>query len=313
MSRKLSAMLVTVSIMLTGVACRTPKAAKVISKDERIELGEAESTQVSIVTGVGKLNISGGAACLLDARFEYDNPDWTPQVSYNVENGLGRLAVKQPDSDIDVKTRIQYDWGLKFRNRVPKGLAIQMRDVDVRYDWVIGLTDKVPTDLIVEMGIGKIDIDTRRVNLRRLKVTCGVGEGRIDLSHVNTDLAAEIDAGFGNLTLLLPPDVGVKVKADGIGLLEAPGLTKKDGVWTNAGWGKSKVSISIDVAGIGTVEIETVARHTCLPGRTRDSFVDAGAARHADRGRTHETNAQPFGRLWTGPAQAEVALCRSPH
>jgi hypothetical protein len=263
-SSKLSALLVTVGIMLAGTACRAPasKGPKVISMDKKIELGQAESTQVSIAIGVGKLSISGGAEGLLDARFEYENPDWKPEVTYDVEKGFGRLAVKQPDSKVDAKTHVRYDWNLRFRNKVPKDLVIEMGDGDVRYDWNLRLTDKVPTDLVIEMGVGKVDLDTRGVNLRRLKVACGVGEGRIDLSDVTTDLAAEVDAGIGKLKLLLPSDVGVKVKADGIGHVEAPGLTKNDEVWTNDAWGKSKVSVSVDVSGIGEVEIETVARQT---------------------------------------------------
>jgi hypothetical protein len=205
--------------------------------EKKVELGRAESTQVFVAIGIGKLKISGGAKGLLDARFEYEIPEWKPEVTYEVEKGLGRLAVRQPDSKVGAKT-------------------------DVRYDWNLRLTDKVPTNLVIEMGTGKVDLDTRGVNLRRLKVAVGVGEGRIDLSNVTTDLTAQIEAGVGKLKLLLPSGVGVQVKADGIGHVEAPSLTKNDEGWTNDVWGKSKVSVSVDVSGIGEVEIETVARQT---------------------------------------------------
>ena len=100
------------------------------------------------------------------------------------------------------------------------------------------------------------------MNLRRLKVTVGVGEGRIDLSNVTTDLNAKVEAGAGKLKLLLPSDVGVKVKAEGIGHVEAPTLNESDEGWTNDAWGKSRVSISVYVSGIGEVDIETVSRQT---------------------------------------------------
>lgn len=239
MSSRLPVSLVTIGIMLAGIGCRVPasKPPKVMSMDKKIELGGAESTQVSIAIGIGKLSISGGADGLLDARFEYEIPDWKPEVTYEVEKGFGRLAVKQPDSKVGAKS-------------------------DVRYDWDLKLTDKVPTDLVIEMGVGKLDLDARGVNLRRLKVAGALGEGRIDLSDVTSNLNATVEAGIGKLKLLLPSDVGVKVKADGIGNVEAPGLSKNSDGWTNDAWGKSKVSVSVDVSGLGEVDIETVARQT---------------------------------------------------
>jgi hypothetical protein len=234
---RLPVALVLAGIMLAGIGCRVtvPKTPKVMTMDKKVELGQAESTRVSITIGIGKLNITGGAEGVLDARFEYEIPDWKPEVTYEVEDGLGRLAVSQPDSGSGAKA-------------------------DVRYDWNLKLKDKVPTDLVIEMGAGKVDLDMRRVNLRGLKVTVGVGEGRIDLSNVSGDLNAKVEAGAGKLKLLMPSDVGVKVKAEGIGHVEAPTLNESDEGWTNDAWGKSRVSVTVYVSGIGEVEIKTVAR-----------------------------------------------------
>ncbi|MCX6843252.1 MAG: toast rack family protein [candidate division WOR-3 bacterium] len=262
MSRRLSVSLVTAGIMLAAIGCRAPASkvpgvtsidkkvepgrvestqvsaagtGKLNIMDRKVELGRAESTQVSVAIGIGKLNISGGAKGLLDARFEYEIPDWKPEVIYEVEDGFGRLAVKQPDSKVGAKT-------------------------DVRYDWNLKLSGKVPTDLVVEMGTGKVDIDARGLNLRHLKVAGAVGEARIDLSDVSTSLNADVEAGFGKLKLVVPSAVGVRVKVDGIGQVEAADLSRNDKTWTNAAWGKSKVSVDVNVSGIGEVEIESVAK-----------------------------------------------------
>ncbi len=238
-SRRLSLSLALVGLLLASIGCRTsaPKVRRTISRDKKVELGRAESTQVSVAMGIGKLSISGGAEGALDARFDYEIPEWKPVVTYEVEKGLGRLAVKQPDSKVGAKT-------------------------DVRYDWRLRLSGKVPTDLVIEMGTGSVNLDTRGVNLRRLKVAVAVGEGRIDLSDVTSSLNAKIESGVGELELLVPSDVGVMVRADGIGHVQAPDLTKGDEGWTNAAWGKSKASVNVDVSGIGEVRIETVARQT---------------------------------------------------
>ncbi len=239
MNSRLCISLATVGLLLAGIGCRVPaaKGPKVISMDRKVELGRAESTQVLVAIGIGKLSISGGAEGALDARFDYEIPEWKPVVTYEVEKGLGRLAIRQPDSKVGAKT-------------------------DVRYDWDLRLPCKVPTDLAIEMGTGKVKLDTRGVSLRHLKVAVGVGEGNVDLSDVTTDLTAEVEAGIGKLVLLVPTDVGVRVKADGIGKVHAADLTRDDEGWTNAAWGKSKTSIGVDVSGIGEVEIQTVSKQT---------------------------------------------------
>jgi hypothetical protein len=203
----------------------------------KVELGRAESTHVEVAIGIGNVNISGGAKDLLDARFEYEIPGWKPEVTYKVEEGLGRLAVKQPDSKVGANT-------------------------DVRYNWDLMLSGKVPTDLTVEIGTGKVKLDAHGLNLRHLKVAGAVGEARIDLSSVSANLEADIEAAFGKLKLIVPSAVGVRVMTDGIGHVDADDLIRNDKTWTNAAWGKSKVSVDVKVSGIGDVEIETVARRT---------------------------------------------------
>jgi hypothetical protein len=237
--RKLSILLVTVGIMLAGIGCGAPaaKSHRMITMDKNVALGRAESTQVSIGIGIGNLSVTGGAEGALEARFDYETPEWKPEVTYDVEQGLGRLAVRQPDSKVAANS-------------------------DVRYDWNLKLAGKVPTNLVIETGVGKVELDTRGLNLRHLKVSDGVGEGRLDLSYVRSDLTVEVEAAIGKLQLLLPTDIGVEVKADGIGRVVAAELNRGDSTWTNAAWGKTKASISVDISGMGEVDIETMPRQT---------------------------------------------------
>lgn len=255
MSSILNRSLLAFCLLATGMACRTrvSTAPRLISMNRTVELGPAESTQVSIAIGFGDLAVSGGAGGALDARFQYDVPDWRPEVTYAVAGGLGRLEVRQPSSDASVRARdARYSWDI----RQPSKVRVQARDI--RYSWDLRLPSKVPTDLTIEMGAGKVKLDTRSMTLRRLKVAAGAGEGTIDLSAVTNDLTARIEAGVGKLVLLVPTDVGVRVKADGIGSVHAGDLSHSDEGWTNAAWGKSKSSIRVDIVGIGDVEIRSI-------------------------------------------------------
>jgi hypothetical protein len=239
MNGKVNCSLLTVCILLTGgCRARVATAPTLVSIVRKFELGGAESTQVSVAIGFGDLTVSGGAEGALDARFDYDVPDWKPEVTYAAEDGLGRLTVRQPSSDAHVQAK------------------------DVRYHWDLRLSDQVPVDLTIEMGAGKVKLDTRGMKLRRLKVAAGVGEGNIDLTAVRTDLTAKVEAGIGKLVLLVPADVGVRIKADGIGQVHAKDLTHDEEGWKNAAWGKSEASIRVDIGGIGQVEAKSVSKET---------------------------------------------------
>ena len=66
-----------------------------------------------------------------------------------------------------------------------------------------------------------------------------------------------INGGVGSGTIYLPADVGVRAKVQGgIGSVNVRGLSKQGGVYTNDAYGKSPVTIDIDInAGIGSLDL----------------------------------------------------------
>jgi hypothetical protein len=236
-----TALLVGAVLLISVVGCYvpSPKLGKTASVQEKVELTGAESVSVSVTLGVGKLRLAGGAESLLDARFEYNIPDWKPVVSYNVEGGRGRLTVEQPSRDVGAT------W-----------------PGNVKYDWDLKLNSAVPLELEIDMGAGKSEVDLKGLNLRRFSLEAGVGEGTVDLSGPRpSDLDATIKAGVGKLALVLPSDVGVRVKAQaGLGHVNADGLKADGDAWINEAWGKTKTSVRVEVqGGIGEVEMRLVA------------------------------------------------------
>jgi hypothetical protein len=236
MTRNVSLLFVAVLVaVLTGCYVPSPKPQKAESLNQEVGLAGAESVNVSVTLGVGKLKLSGGADSLLDARFEYNIPDWKPVVTYGVENGRGRLSVDQPSRVVGATWpgNVRYDWDLKLNSDVPMGLEISL-------------------------GVGKSEVDLKGLNLRRFSLEAGVGEGSVDLSGPRpSDLDATIKAGVGKLTLTLPADVGVRVKAQaGLGHVDSDGLKADGDAWVNEAWGKTKTSVRVEVeGGIGEVEM----------------------------------------------------------
>jgi len=235
MTRYLWLLSLGLALALSGCYVPSPKLGKTETAREQVELAGAESASACITLGVGKMKLSGGAENLLDARFEYNIPDWKPAVSYEVEDGRGRLIVEQPSRVVGAA------W-----------------PGNVRYDWDLKLNSSVPMEIELDMGVGKSDVDLKGLNLRRFSLEAGVGEGRVDLSGPRpSDLDATIKAGVGKLTLILPAEVGVRVKARaGLGRVNAAGLKAEDDAWVNEAWGKTKTSVRVEVeGGIGEVEL----------------------------------------------------------
>jgi len=221
-------------LALAGCYVPSPRLRRTESSIEKVEIAGAESVSVSVTLGVGKLKLAGGADSLLDARFEYNIPDWKPVVSYKVEDGRGRLIAEQPSRVVGAT------W-----------------PGNVRYDWDLRLNSTVPMELEVDMGVGKSEVDLKGLNLRRFSLEAGVGEGSVDLSGPrSSDLDATIKAGVGKLTLILPTEVGVKVRARaGLGHVNAAGLKTQDDAWVNEAWGKTGTSVRVEVEG-GIAEVE---------------------------------------------------------
>jgi len=138
----------------------------------------------------------------------------------------------------------------------------------------------VPMEMQVSMGAGRSDLRLGGLALTRLDVTRGAGEVVVDLSGSTSltrlsvgggagaatvdlsgtwqqDLEATIGGGLGKRTLILPADVGVRVKVDvGVGGVDAVGLTKEGEYYTNDAYGQSGVTLQIEVdGGVGETEL----------------------------------------------------------
>jgi hypothetical protein len=229
---------------------------KLRTESETVELGGATSVRAEIDMGAGELDVTGGAAELLEADFTYNVAELKPEVEYSG----GTLSVRTPVVDRGINSL----WDLD----------------DYRYEWDLRLNDGVSMEMRVNLGAGRADLKLGSLSLTRLDVTRGAGELLVDLSGsaspasldigggaglltVNltgvwqNDLEATIGGGVGKRTLILPADVGVRVKVDvGVGGTEAAGLTKEGEYYTNDAYGQSDVTLNIEVnGGVGGTEL----------------------------------------------------------
>jgi len=202
------------------------------TESRTIKLGQAKSARVEIEMPAGELNIDPGAQELLEADFTYHSASSQPQLDYNVSGNQGRLSIHQSGST----------HGRGGRNT-----------------WDLHLSNKVPLELKVEQGAGRAKLKLGGLALSRLEVEIGAGETIVDLSgDWKNDLNASIQGGVGRATVRLPSDVGVRASAaGGIGAIHVHGLKKEGDAYVNEAYGKSPVTVKVQVeGGVGEINLE---------------------------------------------------------
>lgn len=203
---------------------------------EAVEQQGAKSVHADVELGAGELDLGGGATKLLEADCYYGRPSRKPQISYSVTGTDGELEIRQPSSD-------HIHFGDNGRN-----------------DWTLRFNNQVPLDLSIKMGAGTGRLQLAGLQLTHLRVEGGVGTVSVDLGgDWKQSFDGRISGGVGTVTVRLPTSVGVRVHATaGLGTVHAPGFQREGNAYVNSAYGKSPVTISLDIeGGIGTVNLES--------------------------------------------------------
>jgi len=227
---------IVLSALFAGCTCGGPSLTlgELVTERENVALGGAQSVTVEIEMGLGDLTITDGAGELMEAEFEYNVAEWQPEIEYKVDNGRGRLLVRQPAND---------------RWRVPNG---------TKNNWTIALNGDVPMELVLDVGIGDSHLELGSLALSDIDVDAGIGNVTVDLTGSwADDVSVNIDGGIGNVNLELPSDVGVRLERDvGIGSIDIEGFHRKGDVFVNDAFGQTDVTIDLNIdAGIGRIRV----------------------------------------------------------
>ena len=220
-------------VLLVGLSTHHSGAANPILRDsESLQLQGAKSVTAKIDMGAGQLNVRSGSTQLMDADFSYDQDSGKPRVNYSLSGANGNLDISQHENGGVHFGRNENTWSLKFGD--------------------------VPLDLNVDMGAGQGELNMRGINLTRLKIEMGAGQINLDLTGERKQtFDVDVQGGVGEAVIRLPHDVGVEIRADGgIGSIDTDGLHKEGGRWVNDAWGKSPITIHMNVeGGIGEIRL----------------------------------------------------------
>lgn len=126
-----------------------------------------------------------------------------------------------------------------------------------KWVWDLDISNAIPVDLSLTMGAGKIYADLKDLRLDRIYISLGVGETTVILPQQGR-LNAQIEGAVGQMIIIVPGDVGVKLRADrGLANLNAPGNYVRVGDdYESPGFENAINRVEIDLSmAIGTVSI----------------------------------------------------------
>lgn len=206
----------------------------VTSKEENskisIDKDKAKALDLELNIGAGELVVSRGAKEWVEGTIKYNSKNFKPEVSYKLKGKKGIGVIEQPN--------------LK-----------KIKTSKVKNSWNLELNDSIPLDLTINSGASKTELDLKGLEITNLEVNAGVGDITIDLGGKwKKSFEATIEMGVGKSTIILPKDVGVKIKSSkGIGSAEFVGfISKGNGVYVNEAYENAEVIIDLQTElGIG--------------------------------------------------------------
>lgn len=247
------------SVVLFGAAvAATVLAGACGASPQRVEVGElrtesrsvevegADSAKVNLRLAIGELNVGGGAgeSRLMEADFAFNVAAWEPSVDYEVVGDSGEVEVRQ------------------------QGLTEGIPTQDVRNEWDVRLSGDVPLGLTVQMGGGVGNLDLDGLDLTGLNLDVGAGSTRVDLSgDWRRDVNATVRGGAGEVTMLLPSRMGVRVEGGTrLGRVTAEGFQRDGEAYVNDAYGDSDNTLEVDITGgVGQITLQLVQQEGPQP------------------------------------------------
>ncbi len=200
-----------------------------------------EKAELDLAYGVGKviLDSLSSSSKLLDVKVvsSFGKPD----ISVNQRGSTAKISVEQAERSFFFIPGIVSNGG-------------------GREDCELNLNRDVIWALDLKTGVSQSIINLEDIKFNKLSAETGVGAVKFILGDMGIDADMELDAGVGELTIVIPKDVGVRVDVDtGLGAIDLPGSWQRKGdTYTNSKYSQANTNINLTIKqGIGKVEIVT--------------------------------------------------------
>ena len=240
----MNAKIITAVLVLTlaSVACgfsldlpQRPQAGPAVEESIEVATPDSDATRLTLSFGAGKLTLSpgSGGANLVEGSALYNIPDLKPEIQKSgssIEIRQGDFRSLPPLSDI------KNEWDLKLSD-TPLELVVQAG----AYEGNLELGGLALKSLTVKDGASNVDLSFRELNQTEMSLlryetgasdvqltglananfstltfSGGAGNYTLDFSgELQRDAVVTIEAGFGDLSLVIPKDIDAVVTVEG--------------------------------------------------------------------------------------------------
>lgn len=233
------------------------RAGQEVEESITVERTGSDETRLSISFGAGKLKIAPGAAHLVEGTAIYNVENLKPKI---VRDG-NSIEVRQGEfKSLPVFRDMKNEWDLQLGS-TPMDLAISAG----AYDGTIELGGLALKSLTVNDGASNVDMTfsepnpiemsifryatgasdvtltgLANANFSTLTFSGGAGNYTLDFSgELQQDAVVTIDAGFGNVSLIIPEDVNAKVTVESaaVNINHSAGWSQSANAYTQKGEG----------------------------------------------------------------------------
>jgi len=246
--------------MACGFTVDLPERAKVgpdVKESITVTDPKSDETRLTVSFGAGTLNLSPGATNLVDGDVVYNVKELKPVV---ITNG-NSIEVKQNNfKNLPPLNDMKNEWDLKL-GKAPIDLIIQAGAYNANYE-LGGLALK---SLTVRDGAANVDLsfskpnqtemsilryetgassvtmkDLANANFSTLIFSGGAGNYTLDFGgELQRDATINIEAGFGDMNLIIPKSVSAKVTVESaaVDINHSTNWSQNGGLYTQTGEG----------------------------------------------------------------------------
>lgn len=267
-----------------------------------IKRSDEKEVNVKIESSFGSVNIEkGNKENIVRVYYRKKDKDRRPKlnVDYSVRKGIGELYLEMHPEESDIRSSDGGDggvhvnadinfkadeWYVELAEGIPMSLDVELGAGKSDFD----LTGLIINDLSISTGasssklnfgekntgeIKKLRIESgvskftannlNNANFRTLEFEGGVGSYLLDFGgELKRDVNVDINVGLGAMTILVPKDIGLKIKYEdswlsNLSLDDDEFIRKKKGIYESENYANAegKMDIAIE-SGLGSVKIK---------------------------------------------------------
>ena len=156
-------------------------------------LGRVETFDVEIGLGAGELKLGSlprESNYLVEAEFQGEEPDASTRRSASGEYAKLNIYPKRDD--------VLHLFGFGSEG------------------WEVSLSPVPTVKLTIDAGTSDMDVDLRDLRVADLSIDAGLSDAKVVMPDSAGYVRAEVDAGTGNLVVVIPPSVAARIQVDAV-------------------------------------------------------------------------------------------------